>query len=276
MRTISRFSRHGSWTLPCASVTLALVGVAAGAWGVQHWQRPTTETPLRTAQARQAKDSNGHFTGKVHYDILAKHLADDRRASAGDWQRELLDAGAALRVASQPHPLLGQAAPDIQLKDHRDRPWSLHEQLGRGPVVLVFYLSFGCVACVHDLFELNADIERFRSLGAEVVAVSGDAPEVTRQRFESYGALDFPVLSDPGHALARRYGVFRPGEASQPEELLHGTFLIGRDGLVHWANCGDTPFRNDKALLAELLRMGQVLPEFGAPLPSGGKERSTP
>ena len=138
---------------------------------------------------------------------------------------------------------------------------------------MVFYLSFECVACVHDLFELNADIQRFRGLGAEVVAISGDPPEKTRQRFESYGALDFPVLSDPGHAVAQRYGVFRAGKASQPDVLLHGTFLVGRDGLIHWANCGDAPFRNDKFLLAELFRMGQRLPTTDRPIPSGGNER---
>lgn len=227
-------------------------------------------------QATPPKDSSGHFTGKVHYDILAKLLADDRRASASDWQRELLVAGPSLRVDSQPHPLLAHTAPDIQLLDHRGQPWSLHEQLARGPVVLVFYLSFECIACVHDLFELNADIDRFHSLGVEVVAVSGDSPEITRQRFDSYGALDFPVLSDAGHTVAQRYGVFRRGKDSQPDDLLHGTFLIGRDGLVHWADSGDKPFRNNKALLAELVQMGQELPEFGRSLPSRDKPRTTP
>jgi len=249
-----------------------VLGVAAAAWGYQHWWRSQITTPLRMAQPAQTTKSSGHFIGKVHYDILAKLLADDRRASSDDWQRELLDAAATLRVDSQPHPLLGHAAPNFTLNDHRGHPWSLHEQIDRGPVVLVFYLSFECVACVHDLFELNSDIERFRSLGAEVVAVSGDSPEKTRQRFESYGALDFLVLSDPGHAAAQRYGVFRPGKASQPEELLHGTFIIGRDGIVRWANCGNVPFRNDKALLAEIFRMGQRLPAIDGTIPSSGKE----
>ncbi len=279
MKTISRFSPRTSATLLFCGAALAILGGAAAAWRLQRWQRSQIATPLRTTQAAaatQVKKSSGHLTGKVHYDILAKLLADDRRASAGDWQREMFDAAATLRVDSQPHLLLEHAAPDVRLLDHRDQHWSLHCQLERGPVILVFYVSFECVACVHDLFELNADIQRFRSLGAEVVAVSGDPPEKTRQRFESYGAVGFPVLSDPGHAVAQRYGVFRAGKGSQPDDLLHGTFLIGRDGLLHWANCGDTPFRNDKALLAELIHMRQVLPEFGRCMPTGGKEASGP
>lgn len=142
-------------------------------------------------------------------------------------------------MKTQPHPLLDQVAPGLTLQDHRGQPWGLQGRLARGPVVLVFYLGYVCNACVHDLFELNADLSRFHSLGAEVVAVSGDTPGLTRRRFEQYGAFAFPVLSDPGHAVARAYGTFRPATASRPEDLLHGTFLIGRDGRVHWA-CSPT------------------------------------
>jgi peroxiredoxin len=191
----------------------------------------------------------------VHFDLLAKLLADDRRSAAADaWLHELADPRASFRVETKQHPLLGQPAPDFTLRDASARPWNLQEHFARGPVVLVFYLGYFCDACVHDLFELNADVQRFRHLGAEVVAVSGDTPELTRQRFRQYGAFTFPVLSDPGHALARAFGTFRPGTDTQPEELLHGTFLIGRDGRVCWAYRGDTPFRNNKALLYELVR----------------------
>src|SRR5438552_3058310 len=49
--------------------------------------------------------------------------------------------------------------------------------------------------------------------------------------------------------------------ASESEELLHGTFLIGRDGRVHWVSYGDVPFRNNKALLYELARLENKLPQ---------------
>jgi peroxiredoxin len=140
----------------------------------------------------------------------------------------------------------------------------------------VFYLGYACNACVHDLFELNADVERFRSLGAEVVAVSGDAPDLTRRRYEEFGAFAFPVLSDPGHAVARSYGTSRPAKGSGPGELVHGTFLTRRDGRVHWAHRGDTPFRNNKALLYELARLEDRLPQPGPAGGAGAKETKEP
>src|SRR5262249_31935620 len=147
----------------------------------------------------------GHSGGKVHFDLLAKLLADVRRSPAGDWTQELAEA-APFRAQTQPHPLLGRAAPGLTLPDSQGQGPSLQQPLGRGPVVLLFYLGYACDACVHNLLELNADLGRFRSLGAEVIAVSGDPPGLTRRRFEEYGALAFPVLYDPGHRVARAYG----------------------------------------------------------------------
>lgn len=236
----------------CAVACLGL-----GAWTVTVSKAPEG----RSAQAVQPQPTGKHLAGKVQFDVLAKLLADDRRsAPSGAWLRELADPKAPFRVPSQKHPLLQQAAVDFTLEDHRGQRWNLQEHLGRGPVVLVFYLGYACNACVHDLFELNADLDRFRSLGAQVVAVSGDSPGLTRQRYEQYGAFGFAVLSDPGHAAARCYGTFRPAQAAEPEELLHGTFLIGRDGYVCWVNFGDTPFRNNKALLYEVARLENKLP----------------
>jgi peroxiredoxin len=128
----------------------------------------------------------------------------------------------------------------------------MRDRLADGPVVLVFYLGYSCSACVHELCELNADLDRFHYFGAEVVAVSGDSPELTRQRFDQFGAFDFPVLSDPSHAVAKRFGTFQAENQEQPEQLLHATFIIDRAGTVRWAWCGESPFRNNMALLFEL------------------------
>jgi peroxiredoxin len=109
-----------------------------------------------------------------------------------------------------------------------------------------------------------------------VAAVSGDTPELTRRRFKQFGALGFPVLSDPGHGVARAYGTYRPAEASEREELLHGTFLIGRDGQVRWVSYGDAPFRNNKALLYELACPLGGLPPSELTPPANGKGLKMP
>ncbi len=202
-----------------------------------------------------------HFTGKVHFDILEKLLADNRRSASPDqWLRALADVPPSARVPTQEHEFLNKPAPDFALLDHRGHPWALHEQLARGPVLVVFYLGYSCNACVHHLFELNADLDRFRTLDAEVVAISGDEAEFTQLQFEKFGPFRYPVLCDPDHQVAQAFGVYRPLLAVDGESLQHGTFLITRDGQVAWVHRGDAPFRDNQTLLFELARVEGKLP----------------
>ena len=264
MRPISLVRNWAARRLLCLGVALTIVSLGLYAWTEA---RPRSLAAVRPVQVAQSRDLDQHLPGKVHFDILAKLLDNDRRSAPPDkWLHELADFQASFRVETQSHPLVDHAAPDFTLDDHRGQPWTLHRQLNQGPVVLVFYLGYYCNACVHHLFELNADLDRFRSLGAEVVAISADASELTRVQFERYGAFSFPVLSDPDHAVARSFGVFQTATVTEPEALLHGTFLIVRNRRVHWSQCGDTPFRNSKALLYELARLEDKLPTSATPV----------
>jgi peroxiredoxin len=163
-------------------------------------------------------------------------------------------------VASQAHPFLGQPAPDFDLVDHTDRHWHLKQLLARGPVVLVFYYGYHCNHCVGQLFALHDDVKHFREIGAEIVAISADASDVTRDRFKRYGPFAFPVLSDPGNRVAELYGVFTPAKDGQKENLWHATFVVSRDGRVAWCQWGDEPFTNNRMLLYELARIEGRLP----------------
>lgn len=156
-------------------------------------------------------------------------------------------------IPTQTHPLLGQPAPDFTLSDTDDKPVTLSEKLKSGPVVLVFYYGYHCNHCVSQLFALNKDIEKFRELGATVLAVSADPSDQTRERFKQYGAFGFPVLSDPSNAVATKYGTYTPSmKPDEDGDLLHGTFIIDRQGRVVWANRGDGPFIENRTLLVEL------------------------
>jgi peroxiredoxin len=208
--------------------------------------------------------------------LLAKLLADDRRAAdPAEWLRPLADHGSALPIETQNHRLMGCLAPAFSLKNHRDQAWSLESHFAGRAVVLVFYLGYYCDACVHHLFELNADCARFQALGAEIVAVSGDSPAATREQFERFGGFQFTVLSDPEHAVARSYGTFQPATFAETEKVLHGTFVIGPDRLVQWAHCGEAPFRDVTALLATLAQRRDRSFAAGSPLadhcPAGGE-----
>ena len=164
-------------------------------------------------------------------------------------------------VPSQLHPLIGQAAPDFTLTETNGKPWRFSEQVKKTPVVLVFYYGYFCSHCVSQLFGIQADIAKFEDLGATVVAISPDLPEQTRARFKKFGAFGFPVLSDPENNVARKYGAYTPGPTPGEEgNLLHGTFVIDREGKVRWSYRGDSPFIDNRTLLHEIAKADGRLP----------------
>ena len=62
----------------------------------------------------------------------------------------------------------------------------------------------------------------------------------------------FPVLSDPGNKTAVDYSIYAPALGSKSDRLLHGTFVIDKDGIVRWCHYGEAPFTANATLLVEL------------------------
>jgi peroxiredoxin len=161
-------------------------------------------------------------------------------------------------IPSHDHALLGQNGPDFELADSNGKVWKLSEALDDGPLVLIFYYGYHCVACVRQLFDVNNDLPLFREVSARVVAISADPPELTRRRFQEHGPFGFPVLSDPGNKVAQAYRVFRPAQRGQTGDLLrHGVFVIDQAGTIQWVNVGDAPLRRNSALLYQLSELGR-------------------
>ncbi len=163
-----------------------------------------------------------------------------------------------------PHPLLNQPAPGFELSNHNGQKQSLGEQLSRGPVVVVFYYGYYCNHCVSQLFALQDDIAKFRELGAEVMAISADTPEQTTEKFAKYGQFTFPVLADPDNKTAEAFSIYAPASEGKKERLLHGTFVIDKDGVIRWCHYGDAPFTANATLLVELAKLQGRLPSEAA------------
>jgi peroxiredoxin len=166
---------------------------------------------------------------------------------------------------SQKHPLLGKTAPDFRLSDDRGEWHSLSELRREGPTVVVFYYGYGCSHCVAQLFAIDKDIRHFRELGANVVALSADSTQQTAEKFAEYGRFEFPVLSDTNNAVAQKYGTFTPAQKGKDEDLLHGTFLISREGKLLWAYTGLSPFTDNQTLLYLLAKEQGRMPVKPAP-----------
>ncbi len=180
-------------------------------------------------------------------------------------------------VKSKPHLFIGKPVPQFELRDHLGRLQKLDDYLHKGPVVLVFYYGYYCDHCVAQLFDLTEDIDYFHQLGAEILAISADPPEETQSKYAKYGPFAFPVLSDPNNQVAEKYGTYIAPKQNLAQFLLHGTFILDREGKMVWADYGDEPFMGSKTLLYELARIQGKLPSGlalqettpSAPKPSG-------
>lgn len=164
--------------------------------------------------------------------------------------------GEAGGVQTQQHSLLGRTAPEFKLVSPKGRSYSLSEARASGPVILVFYYGYHCDHCVAQLFALHRDVAYFDELGATIIAVSADPPKLTDERFREYGKFAFQVLSDPEHKIAMEYKTAEaPKKPGDDPEVSHGTFVIDKDGIVRWANVGDTPFTDNRTLIKEVARL---------------------
>lgn len=232
---------------------LTIHGAIAALYGVILAYDLATPTPISTDDAglleacRQLCAEYGLVpTGHVRNDAEAYLAATGTRQLTEELGAILKDEGFR-PVTTQPHRLIQQPAPSFTLSDSNDAPRSLSEWSGR-PLVLVFYYGYGCSHCVAQLFAINEDLHLLRELGAEVIALSSDSPEHTREKYAEYGAFNFPVLSDPENKVAAAYGV------ADGDRLDHGTFVIDRHGKVVWAYQGGTPFLDNRTLLHVLAK----------------------
>ena len=132
----------------------------------------------------------------------------------------------------------GKKAPAFSLKDQQGKTHRLADYAGR-PVVLYFYPKDDTPGCTKEACSFRDSLPRFKTSKAAVLGVS-ILDEASKARFARKHELDFPLLADPDHAVAGKYGAWR-------KKTLYGrsflgiartTFLIGRDGKVaqRWDN----------------------------------------
>ncbi len=101
---------------------------------------------------------------------------------------------------------VGDQIPAFSLPDGTGKLISSGELLVRGPLVISFYRGAWCPYCNLELRALQEALPDFRSLGAELVAISPMTPDNSLS-FAEKENLDFPVLSDEGLKVAKEFGL---------------------------------------------------------------------
>jgi thioredoxin-dependent peroxiredoxin len=129
----------------------------------------------------------------------------------------------------------GDAAPDFTLQSDAGEEVRLSALRGK-PVVLYFYPKDDTPGCTKEACAFRDRSADLAAKGAVVLGVSPD-DVASHGRFRDKFHLNFPLLADPGHRVAERYGAWR-------EKTLYGkksmgiqrsTFVIDREGKVRKA-----------------------------------------
>ena len=185
----------------------------------------------------------------------------ERLALPEDWRSELVPNPDDL--PEHPFPDLDALGP-FRWKPTTAAPWKLPNSAGKQlsladyqgrPVVMVFYLGFGCLHCVEQLQALAPKVDAFREAGFEIVAISTESQPKLAKALASYeeegDSIPFPLLADPELATFRAYRVYDDFEKIP----LHGTFLVDVSGDVRWQDVSHEPFTEVDFLLKEAKRL---------------------
>ncbi len=128
---------------------------------------------------------------------------------------------------------------------------ALSDYAGR-PVLVIFYLGFGCLHCMEQLQAFSPKAEMFRQQGIEVVAISNETTELLNKGLKAYDKkIDITLNADPTMAAFKAYRCFDDFEQTP----LHGTFLISPKGKVLWQDISFEPFMDADFLLKEAKRL---------------------
>jgi len=135
---------------------------------------------------------------------------------------------------------VGEQAPDFTLEDIQGNQVTLSATRGKVPTVLVFYRGYWCPFCAHQLSELRSLLKADEQV--RVLAVSVDDHEKTKQLInkiaaDGNGAVNYTMLSDPGHKVIDAYGLHDPAyDGTKLDGIPHPTvYVIDKNGRVAWA-----------------------------------------
>ncbi len=129
------------------------------------------------------------------------------------------------------HPKVGNLAPAFTLINQNGESVSLKQYKDVNWVVVYFYPKASTPGCTTQACGLR-DIQK--ELSDKNVVVLGLSPDPVPklEKFYDKQTLNFDLLSDEGHAIADKYGVWQLKKFMGKEfmGIVRTTFIIGMDG----------------------------------------------
>ena len=152
----------------------------------------------------------------------------------------------------------GSKAPDFTLKTKTAdglKDVRLSDNFGKRQTVLLFFpLAFTGV-CTTELCETTTHLNEYAKLGAEVYGLSVDSP-FAQEAWATANKITVTLLSDVNKEVTKAYCVLFPMLAGVGDTSARAAFVIGKDGVVKYAEQTATPkdlpnFAAVKAALAK-------------------------
>lgn len=126
----------------------------------------------------------------------------------------------------------------FRLTDHHGTTVSSDDLAGQRTIVF-FYPKAMTPGCTTEACDFRDRYDQFTDAGYAVIGISPDPPEANAEFARQHG-LSFPLLSDPDHAVATRFGAWgtKKNYGREYEGLIRSTFVLGPGGSVEheWRN----------------------------------------
>lgn len=126
----------------------------------------------------------------------------------------------------------GKKAPAFTLTSDTGEKVRLSELAG-SPVVLYFYPKDDTPGCTREACAFRDQSKALKKLGVVVLGVSPD-DVASHEKFRDKYNLNFPLLADPNHKTAEKYGAWREKNmyGKKSMGIQRSTFLIDSAGKV--------------------------------------------
>lgn len=153
---------------------------------------------------------------------------------------------------------VGIKAPDFTLKSKTAEGLvdvTLSANFGKKQTVLLFFpLAFTGV-CTAEMCDITSGLSAYAELGADVIAISVDSP-FAQEAWAQQNSIKLTIVSDLNKETTKAYDVLFPGLAGIGDTSARAAFVIGRDGVIKYAEQTPTPkdlpnFEAVKAALAK-------------------------
>ncbi|MEB7504617.1 thioredoxin-dependent thiol peroxidase [Arthrobacter koreensis] len=129
----------------------------------------------------------------------------------------------------------GDKAPDFTLTASDSSAQSLADLRGRS-VIVYFYPAAATPGCTKEACDFRDNLNSLAASGYSVLGISPDKVEKLA-KFAADEALNFPLLSDPDHAVAEAYGAWgeKKNYGKTYEGLIRSTVVVDPEGKVSLA-----------------------------------------